>query len=102
MDTVLIVCVFSMLALISGAMLIWACLGPGRVGVRVPVALLGMAALGLVFASYFENAPAWRFATWPALMLVISSYVVSSLLVVRSCGYRLVSVWHPPDAAPRP
>jgi hypothetical protein len=86
----------SLTALLAGTMLIWACLGPGRISVRIPIALVGMAAVGLIFP-YYVGGPEWRFLVWPVLTLVLSGYVVASLLVVRSCGYRLVALERKPS-----
>ena len=88
---VLVVFVFTLLSLLATAMLVWACLGQGRLVVRLPTLLLGMLGLGLVFP-YYLGGPPWRFLVWPALMAVVAIYASGSLLVVRACGYRLESI----------
>jgi hypothetical protein len=54
--------------------------------------LLGIAvALGMV--NQLSGAPIplnWLVLTWPLIMVTITVVIVASLLVVRSCGYRLV------------
>ncbi len=90
-DAPMAVFVFSLMGFLSGAMLVWACLGLGRVAVRVPAALTGMAAVGLIFP-YYLGGQLRQFIEWPMLTLLISAFVVTSLLVVRGCGYRLVPI----------
>lgn len=51
------IAVFILVALLSSTMLPWACLGTGRVAVRIPLLLLGMAALGLIFPYYLSSSP---------------------------------------------
>ncbi|WP_425618775.1 hypothetical protein NA78x_002491 [Anatilimnocola sp. NA78] len=86
---VLIVAAISLIASLAVGLLVWGSLGPGRVGVRLPTAFVGLAAVGLIFPYYF-GGPSWRWAVWPSLILVVATYVSATLLVIRSCGYRLV------------
>ncbi len=87
----LIAPVFGMTALLAAGMLIWAALGQGQVLVRVPTMLVGMALLGLL-PPYYLGGPAFRYYTWPALLVTIAVCTAGSLLVIRSCGYRLVRI----------
>jgi hypothetical protein len=96
-SVLLIVFVFALLALLASVLLVWSCLGPGRVIVRVPIMFAGMAALGLVFPFYI-GGPEFRFLVWPALMGLVAVYAGASLLTVRSCGYRLVPRRSPADS----
>jgi hypothetical protein len=89
--------VFALIGVLAWLMLLWATLGQGRPTVRIPVMLAGMAALGLIFP-YYAGGPAPRYDIWPALTVTIGVYSSASLLVVRHCGYRLVSVWRTEDA----
>lgn len=86
---VITACVFVLIALLSTFMLVWACLSQGRAAIRIPLAFVGTLAAGLIFP-YYMGGPEWRYLAWPGLMLVIAAYVSGSLLVIRSCGFRLV------------
>ena len=90
------VCVFVLIALLSTFMLVWASLGQGRPTIRIPLAFAGSLAAGFI-VPYYTSGDELRYVAWPALMLVIAAYVSGSLLVIRSCGFRLVSIWK--DAA---
>lgn len=90
--------VFALVGVLAWLLLLWATLGQGRPAVRIPVMLAGMAALGLIFP-YYTGGPAPRYVTWPALTVTIGLYSTASLLVIRHCGYRLVSVWQREEAA---
>jgi hypothetical protein len=90
--TIVLACVFALIAIIATGMLVWACLGPGQVIVRVPITVVGMTLLGLV-PPYYGFGPDFRFVLWPTLMALVAVYAAGSLLLVRSCGYRLVPVW---------
>jgi hypothetical protein len=81
--------VFALVALLASLLLVWSCLGPGRIVVRGPTMLGGMMALGLVIP-YYLGGPTWRFVIWPALLALIAAFTGGTLVVVRSCGYRLV------------
>ncbi|MCI0357898.1 MAG: hypothetical protein L0211_05340 [Planctomycetaceae bacterium] len=97
----LIAPVFGLTALLAAGMLTWAALGQGRVLVRVPTMLVGMALLGLM-PPYFMGGPAFRYYAWPALMVTIAVCTAGSLLVIRSCGYRLVRIRSDSEADPDP
>jgi hypothetical protein len=77
------------LVLVSGLLAAWAVLGRGRPGLRWPIALSLTAALGAAFAA---SVSAHR-EGWVYILLIMEGYgsaLLSSLLVVRSCGYRIV------------
>src|SRR5678815_4336205 len=93
--TVIAVCVFVLIALLSTAMLVWACLSQGRPTIRIPLAFAGTMAAGLIYP-YYLGGPDWRYVVWPGLMLVIAAYASASLLVIRSCGFRLVPLRQAP------
>jgi hypothetical protein len=87
---------------ISTIILVWACLGRGRLRVRVPIALLGVAATGLALPLSMGGPLRYDYF-WPIATLLWSAYVSVSLLVVRRCGYRLVSLdYVPPLDEPGP
>lgn len=90
--TVILVSIFILVALLSTLMLIWASLSQGRVTIRLPLAFAGSLATGLL-VPYYTGGPTWRYAAWAALMFVIAAYVSCSLIVIRSCGYRLNAIW---------
>jgi hypothetical protein len=83
---ILIVVFISLLAVVSA---LWSCLGSGQLIVRVPLMLMTMAGLGLL-PPYYAEMDQEYFLLWSALLIVIALYCAGSLLVVRSCGYRLV------------
>ncbi len=83
--------VFGLTALLAAGMLAWAALGQGQVLVRVPTMLVGMALLGFL-PHYCMGGPAFRYFTWPALMATIAVCTAGSLLVIRSCGFRLARI----------
>ena len=89
------VCVFVLVALLTTWMLVWASLSRGRVQIRLPLAIAGTLASGLIFP-YYLGGPGWRYVIWPSLMLVIALFTTGSLLVVRSSGFRLVPIRRPP------
>jgi hypothetical protein len=91
--------VIALMLVLAWTMLLWACLGQGRVAARLPAMLIGMVALGLIFPYYTRGAP-WQFAAWSLLMGAIALYSAASLLVIRHCGYRLVSVWRADSTQP--
>jgi hypothetical protein len=93
--TVIAVCVFVLMALLATVMLVWACLSQGRPAIRIPLAFAGTMVAGLIYP-YYMGGPDWRYLAWPGLMLVISAYVSASLLVIRSCGFRLVPLRQAP------
>jgi hypothetical protein len=85
----LVVGVLVLVAVLAAVILVWACLGDGRLLARLPLMVMAMAALGLVFPFYL-GGPEWRYVVWPAMLILMAVYAGASLLVVRSCGYRLV------------
>lgn len=84
-----VVCLIAVLAI---GLLVWACLGIGRPAVRVPVATTGMFAIGMLVPYYTADIELWRYLIWAGLMFAISVLMIGTLLVLRSCGYRLVPV----------
>lgn len=70
----------------------WAVLGAGHVGRRVLVVLLATMLLGIVMASFSsKSVAAWVLYVNGVLGLVLpTAIVIVSLLIVRTCGYRLV------------
>jgi hypothetical protein len=80
---------FPLLALMASGMLVWAALGQGQAIVRVPMVLVGITLLGLL-PPYYMGGPPFRFLVWPALTSLVAVCTVGSLLVIRSCGFRLV------------
>ncbi len=85
--------VVNLFVLAAGAA--WAALSPGRIGWRIIVVML--TAIGLVFVQA-RGAPAREWPDWLwqvfgfRLMILIlpTLIVIGTLLVVRSCGYRLL------------
>jgi hypothetical protein len=77
----------------------WAALGIGRIRLRVALVLLVAAMLGfaLSLAARHDLLAWWLFAAMMLITVLPTAIVIVSLLVVRSCGYRLV----PKVAAPR-
>ncbi|HUY33813.1 MAG TPA: hypothetical protein VMV69_13775 [Pirellulales bacterium] len=70
----------------------WAALGTGRVGPRVFLVCLVASLLGVVlsFAAQLDMLGWWLIPCLALDLLIAIAVVVVSLLVVRSCGYRLV------------
>ena len=79
---------------------LWASLGNGTPWVRVPLVLVTATVLGGFFVTQEETGLqfGWLFYISPILLtLVPTTVVVASLLVVRSCGFRLLPVrWNGP------
>jgi hypothetical protein len=75
---------------------VWAALSPGILWSRIMLALVAAALLGMafamriLFAKPLGGARAWLFVAQSLTFMVPSLVVILSLLVVRSCGYRLV------------
>jgi hypothetical protein len=86
-----VLAIFALTALLATGMLVWATLGPGQPLVRVPTIISGMTLLGLL-PPYAMNGPSFRYFIWPSLLAAVAVIAASSLLVVRSCGYRLVRI----------
>jgi hypothetical protein len=85
-------CAFALVAALATGMLIWASLGPGQAVIRVPIVIVALPLLGLL-PPYSMGGGTYRYIVWPSLMAVIAAGTAGSLLVVRSCGYRLVSLF---------
>ena len=90
-DMLVIAPIFGLTALLAAGMLTWAALGHGQILVRVPTMLIGMTLLGLLPPFYMGGA-AIQYYGWPALMATVAVCTAASLLVIRSCGYRLVRI----------
>src|SRR5262249_5261444 len=78
--------------LVNTACAAFAALGTGRVGRNVGW-VLGVAVLlgvATAFAMHNETNDGWLFGSSMLIMIVPTVIVLVSLLVVRSCGYRLV------------
>jgi len=86
---VFIISVFALTAVLATGMLVWASLGPGQAIVRVPIVTGAMILLGLL-PPYSMGGPAFRYFVWISVMAVVAVCTAGSLLVVRSCGYRLI------------
>jgi len=71
---------------------VWAALGTGRIRWRVFLVFLVASLLGLLLSiTAGHGALAWWLVpSWILVSLVPIAIVVTSLLVVRACGYRLV------------
>ncbi len=100
-EFVIIVFILALLAVLATGMLLWASLGPGRAIVRVPIIVAGMGLLGLL-PPYYMGGPAFRFLIWPSLMSLVAVGTAGSLLVVRSCGYRLTRIRSEFGGQPQP
>lgn len=68
---------------------VWASLGQGNTRLRV-LLVLGFGGVVGLLPPYFLGGPAFRFLIWPSLILVAGIFTMLSLLMVRSCGYRVV------------
>jgi len=69
---------------------IWAAMGIGRPVRRLPVVLPVSFVLGLVPPLFLEQAGWRRYLFWSAMIGLQATITAASLLVVRSCGWRLV------------
>ena len=77
--------------LIDALCAVWAALGLGRILWRVVLTLTVAALLGPLISITANQAPPWwLLLTWSVVSALSISIVLGSLLVVRSCGYRLV------------
>ena len=74
---------------VMACLVAWAGLGHGHISLRFATVLVIGFVVGLL-PPYFLGGPWWRFLTWPGLVVATGIVAVLSLLVVRSCGYRLV------------
>jgi hypothetical protein len=87
----LVVAVWGLDFVVIGLAGVWAALGVGQPLARILVALLVSAVLGIVFGYVI----AWPidfeiYFYFVSMMVLDAALVILSLLVVRSCGYRLV------------
>ncbi len=84
---------FLTIGLVNLLCAVWAALGVGHVGLRVSLVLLVALMLGIAqsLAMSHDRIAIWLpLASAFAMAVVPTAVVVVSLLVVRSCGYRLV------------
>jgi hypothetical protein len=73
---------------------LWASLGIGRPIPRLAVVIPTAFVVGAVPAFYLPGPPtqeSWQYFIWPAIVGLQALITAGSLLVVRSCGWRLVS-----------
>jgi hypothetical protein len=85
-EVLVMVCVFAINVVLAASV----ALGLARPRWRVVTVLLASALLGVAM-SWGSNSDWWLFAMMPLTMSVLPTLiVVCTLLVVRSCGYRLV------------
>ena len=70
----------------------WAVLGPGRTRLGVSLVLLVAALLGMALSlgANMDRGPRWLLVSFILIFLLATVIVIASLLVVRSCGYRLI------------
>ena len=79
------------LGVVSVALLtLWTGLGMGKPGPRLLILLPFCVATGAFIPYIQSGSPWWRYVVWIGLTVVEALLVVTSLWVVRSCGYRLV------------
>jgi hypothetical protein len=72
---------------------LWAALGLGRPAPRFAVVVPTAFVVGAIPAFYLPGPTAresWQFFIWPIIVAIQSIITAVSLLVVRSCGWRLV------------
>jgi hypothetical protein len=73
----------------------WAALGLGLLRLRIPFALVACIAVGLISGFIHQAWMPYRF--WLTVTLTQGIFSLASLLVVRTCGYRLLRT--PPPTA---
>jgi hypothetical protein len=71
--------------------LVWATLGDGRVIVRFPIMYLTVIVVGALFP-YYTGSSREDLLLWTTLAAAVAAYAAASLLVVRSCGYRITAL----------
>ncbi|HEX5447489.1 MAG TPA: hypothetical protein VFW87_26980 [Pirellulales bacterium] len=88
-DEVLMIVAF----VINAVCAAWAALAVGPVRMRVGLVLLVAALLGatLAFSGTGESLFWWHAPAFAVFLALPSAIIIASLLVVRSCGYRLVA-----------
>jgi hypothetical protein len=70
---------------------LWAALGNGRPMLRLALVVPTAFIIGIM-PIYCLGAPGWfNFIIWPIIMGLQAIFTAASLLVIRSCGWRLVS-----------
>jgi len=83
-------CVMILAVVTVGMLPWWAVMGKTRPLLRL-VAMVCCALLAGALFAWLQNGPLWRFISWPTALVLQASVTTASLLVVRACGYRLVS-----------
>jgi hypothetical protein len=79
---------------IVAAIGVWACLGLGHLGARIPLMVVGVALVGLSLAMGLGHGAVdvdWV-SDWVAMYAADGAFLGVSLLVFRSCGYRVVPI----------
>lgn len=84
-----ILATFVICGCIMAWLVVWASLGLGRPLSRIFIVLTLGCVIGL-FPPLFLGGPWWRLLTWPGLVTATGTIATLSMLVVRSCGYRIV------------
>lgn len=69
---------------------VWACLSANKVFLRVPIALVAAALVGLVLPFYFRAPRFNEYLLCPMCFAIAQTVTVLSLLVARSAGYRVL------------
>jgi hypothetical protein len=94
---------FTICAVAGGLIAVWAALGLARPWPRAAVGGTISLALGALFA-FAVGPDGWEvYVDFPAVMFLQAAIVFGSLLVVRSCGYRLVRpAESTPEGQPNP
>lgn len=82
---------FAVCGVIAALLLVWATLRCGRFRVRIPLAIAGMSAVGLL-PSYYLVGEMLEKTGWLVIANLTAALASLSLIVIRSCGYRLVPV----------
>lgn len=79
--------------LINSVCAVWATLSPRSPCSRIGIALLVSSLLGVSLATDSGNdaGPWWMVLAASSIPVIVTAIVVLSLLVVRACGYRMVS-----------
>ena len=97
-NPILFIAVWAVCFVAVGLVSLWAVLGEARPVQRVPVAFVLSPVLGAFFAFAAGVHPTgWIYVL--LIMLLYPAALLGSLLVVRSCGYRLVRGLCPPQVA---
>src|SRR5262249_32186262 len=91
------VLIYGLCFMVGPLVALWAGLGLGKLALRVPVALALSAIPGIFPTFYFGGR--MRLWFWRSVTLLQGAPTIGSLLVVRSCGFRLVRGKHPLEGA---